>query len=133
MYVEIKTKPKTDETENFPWRPNTKPAECFSAQMEDWLGIRRSGFESWLSNTAKSQCLYLRKGHNNPTHIDVTRQLRRSNKRKNYMKNCFIITNRLLKKIINGKLTWAYRFGILMLVLPLSKTTIITKKYLLFQ
>lgn len=66
--------------------------------MEDWFGIRRPGFESWLSDIAKSQCPYLQKGHNNPTHIDVTQQLRRSNKRKNYMKNCFIITNRLLKK-----------------------------------
>lgn len=47
---------------------------------------------------AKSQCPYLQKGQYNPTHIDVTQQLRRSNKRKNYMKNCFIITNRLLKK-----------------------------------
>lgn len=52
------------------------------------------------------------------------------------MKNCFITTNCLLKKkkfSIYRKFTWAYRFGTLMLELPLGKTTIITKKYLLFQ
>ena len=84
-------------------------------------------------NNAKPQLLLHQP--NNSTYTNVTGQLGRSNKLKNYIKNCFITTNCCQKIYFlyiyiythththtNMKFTWARWFGTLKFELPLSKS-----------
>ena len=93
VYMENKIRPKMDQIKSPP-KGQIKPLQSASVHgQKTGLGVQT---RVWVvTDTTKSQCPYLWKGHDNPTWIAVRGAVGRYNGQKNYIKNCFVTTHSL--------------------------------------